>query len=68
MGISSDVADHDLVLYTVDLFGLVTTHRRACDKFVPCRNVDKYDWIERGMYFSFHGDTYSYWLISPDAP
>lgn len=65
MRIGGNIADHDLVLHSVDFLGLATAHRRAGKELVSGGNVDEGDRIELGMDFSFHG--YSYSLINPDA-
>ena len=57
MRISGDVANHDLMLNTVDDLGLAATHSRAGNEFVPGRNVNKGYRIQLGMDFCFHGYT-----------
>lgn len=55
MRVSGDVADHDLVLNTINHLGLASAHGGACQELVPGRNVDKCDRVQLWMNFSFHG-------------
>ena len=65
--IRSDVADHDLVLNTIDDLCLTATHGGAGQIFGACGDVDECDRVELWMDVSFHGKFLSRFGLSPDA-
>lgn len=54
--VGSDVADNDLVIHTVNGFGLAAAHSRAGQELVTSGDIDECDGIELRMEISFHGD------------
>ena len=56
MRVGSNVANHDLVLITVDCFCLAATHSGLGQELATCGNVDECDRVECRMEISFHGD------------
>ena len=66
VGVCSDVANHDLVLNTVDDLFFASPHRGTGNELVPGGDVDEDDRIQFGMNFSFHSRFLS--VFSPDAP
>jgi len=57
--ISSNIANHHLVINAIDCFSLATTHGGASQIFSASRNIDEGNRVELWMNISFHSSVLS---------